>query len=393
MSDVGTQRSSGRGNGSQQQNGGNGTHASTTSKRNKHTHIGTSSVSTSNNGAPPPQQMHPPAAPQHAMMQPVYAPHAWGGAAPHQPIINMGMNGHQPIPSGPLHYMPPPHMHQWGMYHPIAMPPDMSHMHPWHQPMLDQGSQAAPVPVSSSNRNEPSKSNGQSKNAASETGDNEKELLDGGNQKEDQSEKSKKMSSNESHMESQNGEVMKKSTTSNTTQNISNNDESKTSKSNPANSNSTSSSRQSQPLQKQAPAPNPPQTPHGMNGIMPTWPQPAMMMPGPPPMGGTAPTIMMGMMPPPDQMMIGNGKGPPVSSFPPQHMMHPEAWIGHPAVSQMGAPVIGQPLSGRLSGSPPGMMSCNPANSDEAGGYIKTAKNLQKDKGRGNYRCGRVSIE
>ena len=249
MSDVGTQRSCGRGNGSQQQNGGNGTHASTTSKRNKHTHIGTSSVSTSNNGAPPPQQMHPPAAPQHAMMQPVYAPHAWGGAAPHQPIINMGMNGHQPIPSGPLHYMPPPHMHQWGMYHPIAMPPDMSHMHPWHQPMLDQGSQAAPAPVSSSNRNEPSKSNGQSKNAASETGDNEKELLDGENQKEDQSEKSEKIPSNESHMESQNGEVMKKSATSNTTQNISNNDESKTSKSNHANSKPTNSSRQYQPLQ------------------------------------------------------------------------------------------------------------------------------------------------
>jgi len=125
---------------------------------------------------------------------------------------------------------------------------------------------------------------------------------------------------------------------------------------------------------------------------MPPWAQP-MMMPGPHPMGGP---MMMTMMPPTgpgDQRMMGKPPGGMPTGYP-QHMMPTDGvgWAtGHPVG---GMAPQGQPRYPAANGN--GGMVCKPTNgNDDMDMYnnVKSSGNVSsKEKGRGNYRCGRCGV-
>jgi len=125
---------------------------------------------------------------------------------------------------------------------------------------------------------------------------------------------------------------------------------------------------------------------------MPPWAQP-MMMPGPHPMGGP---MMMTMMPPTgpgDQRMMGKPPGGMPTGYP-QHMMPTDGvgWAtGHPVG---GMAPQGQPRYPAANGN--GGMICKPTSGNEdmdMYNNVKSSGNVSsKEKGRGNYRCGRCGV-
>lgn len=131
----------------------------------------------------------------------------------------------------------------------------------------------------------------------------------------------------------------------------------------------------------------PPPGPHNM----PPWAQP-MMMPSPHPMGGP---MMMTMMPPTGpgdhQRMMGKPPGGMPTGYP-QHMMPtPDGvgWAGHHPVNGM-APQ-GQSRYPASNGN--GNLLCKTTNGSEDMDMYNNMKSSgntsSKEKGRGNYRCGR----
>ena len=271
--------------------------------------------------------------PMQYMQHPPWGPHQQLGVPP--PM--MGMNGGQPVPQGPLHYMPPPpHMPQWGMFRQptMGMPSDMNMS--WQQPMNNSESSGAdnekekkssctsPVPA---NRKSGTNSITGIKSQSPSTASNE------------ESAKNKKSSNS----------ATKSDSTNNTSRDI-----------------------------------KPNQQLH-MSNMMPPWAQTQIMMPGPNHIGGPgmpAP-MMMGMMPTPDQMMMNNVKTG--GNLYPQHMMSPEAWMGHPMGQQAGNR---QGINGNAN------MLCKSSvnGGEEADLFMMKSPPSKGDKGRGNYRCGRVSM-
>ena len=268
---------------------------------------------------------------------PMYAHSHWGAHQQHMPHTMMGMNG-QPIPPGPLHYMASPaQLSQWSMFRQPGMPLPPEMAIPWQQQMTD--------PLASGQSLQPHAMGQQKQNGNEQNGLNSSSLKATENQSQPKSGRKSK------------SPAPSKPDIKRTKSGSSNKSDAPTS--------STGLKQQNQ-----------------FGNMMP-WAQTQLMMTGHPMAGAVPGAMMMGMMSPPDQIMMGNGKGG--ASMYPQHMMTPDSWMTQS---------MNQSRNRQGSNGSNGNMLCKPANGTEDLDNMfrmKSPGSTPKEKGRGNYRCGRVS--